>query len=151
MSKTQAETLVAELAQEWELPELAMDADDYFCVQPADGVVLNVDYFEAADVFSLYTTVAEIPAQNRLAAFESMLRANFGWEETGGATLALDSTGELALLTAEIPVDGLDLPVMLDRIETFSRLAWSWSKKINALAEESEAAEPSETMMPDLA
>lgn len=133
MSRTVVQTLISDLSREWGLPDLAMDENDFLCVQ-TNGVVINVDYFEDENVLAFYGTVADMPTENREPVLEAMLVGNFGWQETAGATLALDSTEQLALLTVTIPVNGLDLPVLLDCIQMFTDLAWHWSKKIDSLA-----------------
>ena len=138
MSRATIENLITELAREWTLPDLAMDENDYLCIQTETGVFINIDFFEEADQLSFYTTVAEVSdevsPENRLKVHRTMLEANSGWEETSGATLALDSTGTLALLTVAMPVEGLDLPAMRQRVEDFAKLAWHWSKRIKTIA-----------------
>ena len=135
MPRSSMEILIADLARELDLPDLGLDNHDYVCVQTEDGVIFNMDYYEQDDVLSWYTTVGEVPDEQRIPVLDAMLSANFGWEETGGATLCLDPEGKLALLTVSMPVADMDLPVLRQRMQDFSEMAWAWSKRISALAE----------------
>lgn len=135
MSKSSMEKLVAELAKEWDLPDLAMDKNGFFFVKTADGVFINVDYFEEEDVVSFYTTVAEISKKYRETIYELLLEGNFSWDLTSGATLCIDATEKVVLLTVAMPARELDLRTLLKRFSDFGKVGWFWSQRIAGVSE----------------
>jgi len=140
--------LVAELAREMDLPDLELDEQDYVCVQTEDGVVFNIDYFEEDDVLSFYTTVGEVHDEHRLPILAAMLAGNSAWEATGGATLCLDPEGQLALLTVAMPAGDLNLPLLRQRMQDFSEVAWTWSGRIRAITEQQSGTADETTIRP---
>lgn len=137
MSKENMHHLIEELGQELGLPDMEMDDQDFVCIFTDDGVVLNLDYHEDEDVLVLYTTVGEIPNDNkRLQLYEEMLRGNFAWESTAGATLCIDPSAKLALMMVNITVGDLDLPKLMKVLNHFTRLAWVWSDRIRELTDQ---------------
>ena len=126
--------LLKELGETIGLPELSLDDKRYVCIVSDDGVVLNLDYFEDEDTLVMYTTVGEIPEDKRLELYEEMLKANFFWENTAGATLCLDPEVNLALLMANVTVADMDMPKLMQVLDHFTRLTWAWSDRIRAIA-----------------
>ena len=143
MSKSRIQQLIQELGATIGLSELELDEKDFVCIVSEDGVVLNLDYFEDEDTLVMYTTVGEIPDDKRLQLYEEMLRANFFWETTAGATLCLDPEVNLALLMANITVGDMDLPQLTNVLEHFTKLSWAWSDRIRALTDEDNTAKSS--------
>ena len=134
MSRERVTTTLGELASEWGLPGLALDENDFLCIETDDRLI-NIDYFEDADAVSMYGTVAEVPEDRRLECFRMMLQANHGL--AGGEVpqaLALDPTEQLALLRAEIPVYELTLPGLLSAISNFVRDLNSWTERFEQFA-----------------
>lgn len=143
MPKENMHHLIKELGQELGLPDMEMDDKDFVCIFAEDGVVLNLDYYEDEDVLVLYTTVGEINNENnRLRIYEEMLRGNFVWESTAGATLCIDPSAKLALMMTNVTVGDLDLPKLMNVLNHFTRLAWVWSDRIRDLTEQEGQAEP---------
>ena len=146
MSRVRVETVIAELARDWELPELILDENDYVCLQGADGTIVNIDYFEEDAALSLYVTVAPNPEQDRAVVYQLMLEGNCNWSETAGTTLALDETGEYILLTAALEAATLDLDGLVQQIERLLTTATDWAEYIKSLLDETptttESAEP---------
>ena len=139
MTKENVERLIAELGEAMEVPDLALDEDGFVCLYGEDGVVLNIDHYEDQDCLVMYTTVGEIPEEHRLALYDEMLKANFMWQDTLGATLCVSPTGEHALLMISITTGDLDLPQFLNVYNTIGRLTWAWSDRIRAITGEDAA------------
>ena len=128
--------LIRDFGNSYDLADLELDDRGYVCIVSEDGVVLNIDYFEEDEALVFYTTVGEIEDGHRLTLYEEMLKANFFWENTAGATLCIDPNATLALLTASITVTDLDLPKMLIVMDHFTRLTWAWSDRIREITGE---------------
>ena len=132
MSRARITTAIAELAAEWQLPQMELDENDFLCID-VDGLIINIDYFEEAECLSIYSTVAEVPNGKRAECFDLMLRANYGWQKTAGAVLAVDPSETLALLRTEVTLNDLDLPVLLNRMDEFTTTVKHWADRLEQL------------------
>lgn len=65
----------------------------------------------------------------RLAA--DMLRANYLWRGTDGATLSLDPEDDAVLLARRLPLAALDAPGLEDHLERFVRIATTWRARLS--------------------
>ena len=135
MSRARVETVLAELARDWELSDLALDDNDFFCLQTADGVLVNIDYFEQDDALAFYTTVCRVPAEAGGEIYQVLLESNCDWAETAGGTLALDPTSEFVLLTAALPAATLDLTTLAGQVETLAQSAIGFKSFIASLVD----------------
>ena len=136
MPRETVKHLIRELGEAIEAPGLELDEDDYVCIVNQDGFVLNIDYFEDEDTLVFYSTLADIPEAHRLTLYEAMLRANFQWRDTAGATICLDPELDLALLMASITAADLDASRLLTVIGHFTGLSMAWTARILELSGE---------------
>ncbi len=151
MSKENMHHLIDELGQKLGLPDMQMDDNDFVCIFTDDGVVLNLDYHEDENILVIYTTVGEIADDKRLQLYEEMLRGNFVWQSTAGATMCIDPSAKLAMMMANVTVGDLDLPKLLNVLNHFTRLAWVWSDRIRELSgHEAPAQQPQHSAPPDM-
>ncbi|MEE4377567.1 MAG: type III secretion system chaperone [Candidatus Competibacteraceae bacterium] len=142
MSKENIHQLVKDLGREMDLPDMTMDENDFVCIFTNDGVVLNLDYHEDEDVLVMYSTVGDVPDDQRLQLYQELLQANFFWESTAGATMCVDHTAERVMLMANITVGDLDLPKLMTVLDHFIRLSWAWSDRIRELTGQEAKTEP---------
>ncbi len=126
--------MFAELARDWELSELALDDNDFLCLQTADGAVVNIDYFEQDAALAFYTTVGRVPDDGG-EIYQILLEGNCDWAETAGGTLALDPSSEFVLLTAKLHAETLDLDRIVQQIETLTTTAADWATFMESLVE----------------
>ena len=144
MTKDNVDYLIKELGDAMELPDPAFDEDGFVCILTEDGIALNIDHYEDQECLVMYTTVGEIPEEHRLALYDEMLKANFMWQDTFGATLCVSPTGEHALLMISIPTGDLDLPQLVNIYNNIGRLTWAWSDRFRAITGEDGANDEDE-------
>lgn len=139
MSRTAIDSIIQEFGTSVGAPDMAFDEDGYLAFTSAEGVLLNVDYFEADESLVVYTTIGEIFDDFRFQLYDEMLKANLFWELTLGATLCVDPEGTHALLTASVATTDLDLPKLTNVFEHVNRLALIWAERLRKVAAESDA------------
>ena len=113
--------------------ELMLDEDDFVCFTTAGGVLINIDYFEDSESLVLYTTIGEIFDATRLSVYDELLKANFFWELSGGATLSVNPAGTHALLTASIMAVDLDVLKLTNVIEHMNQLTYAWAARMREI------------------
>ena len=136
MDRAQVNRLIAEMGEEIDLPDLALDDDGYVCIVNENGVVVNIDHFEAQDLLVMYTTIGEIVEERRFEVYDEMLKANFLWRDTMGMTLAVSPDGAHALLMANFTVADLDITQLLNMYATVCEMTWSWAMRFRAISGE---------------
>lgn len=135
MPRENAVKLIRELGAAAGVPDLDL-SDDYAAFANEDDFVLNMDYVEDEDVLVFSSAVGFVPEGNRLALYQEMLKANFLWHETAGATLSLDPNGELAMLIASVGVAELTLEQFQNTVSHFTGLSMAWAVRIADLTGE---------------
>jgi hypothetical protein len=133
MSKEVVDRLIAEFGNELDLPDLALDEDGFVAIINDDGLVLNIDYYEEQETMVFYTTIGEIPDDRRLELYDEMLKANFAWQDTEGATLCVNPVGTHALLMASVTLDGLDPSVLMTIFNHLGELTVAWAHRLRAI------------------
>lgn len=136
MNRKDVNRLVEDLGAGLNIPDLALDEDGFVCIINEDGVVVNIDHFEKQDSLVIYTTIGEIVEKRRLQIYDEMLKANFMWKDTLGATLCVSPDGQHALLMASFTVGDLDLPKLLNMYKNIYELTWAWAGRFRAVAGE---------------
>ena len=103
--------VVAGLAKEVGLDELAPDESGYCALEGEDGRVIHLQ--REGDELLLMTALGRLPTgEGRLGVVEALLAANAFWTGTRGATISCELTSDTALIArrlplAEIAKDGL--------------------------------------------
>jgi len=122
------------------VPDMAFDEEDYLAFTSAEGVLVNVDYFENDETLVLYTTIGELFDDFRFQFYDEMLKANLFWELTLGATLCVNPEGSHALLTASVSTGDLDVPKLTNLFSHVNRLTLVWGERLRQVAAGEDAA-----------
>ncbi len=136
MDEQNLNRLIGDLGKDIGIPDLALDEDGFVCIINEDGVVVNIDHFDDQDSLVIYTTIGEIVEDRRLEIYDEMLKANFMWKDTLGATLCVSPDGKHALLMASFTVGDLDLPQLLNMYKYIYEMTWAWAGRFRAVAGE---------------
>jgi hypothetical protein len=64
---------------------------------------------------------------------EAMLRANFGWHQTRGATLAVEGQTQTVALMRRVPLNGLLASDLLSIVEDFLAVAREWEDLLGSV------------------
>lgn len=103
-----AHSLLAELGQQMNLPNLSFDNRGLSRLVFDRKIVVDLEHDEAGKVLHIYSVLGQIPPTNREKLFEMLLSANLFGKETGGASAAIDSlTGDI-LICRSLALDKTD-------------------------------------------
>jgi hypothetical protein len=118
------------------LPGLQLDEDGHASLVFNQAVTIHLQARDTENDILLYAAPAALPEENGYAVALKLLRANFLWRDTGGATLSLAGDDEV-MLTQKLSIENLDLTAFQERFTTFARTALKWKEQV-----ESPAGEP---------
>lgn len=151
MTKENVDQLIVEFGDAIGVEDLRFDETGYVALITEDGMVLNLDHMDDQDCLVMSSTVGEITDEFRYELYDEMLKANFLWSETLGATLCVSPEGGHALLMTSITTGDLDLPKLQNVHEVFVHLTRAWTERINEITgavEAEDEAEPADHVRP---
>ncbi|MFM2186202.1 MAG: hypothetical protein RIR43_774 [Pseudomonadota bacterium] len=124
--------LIRELRSLLEMPDLPGD-DSQECALEVDGTLVAFFPDERAQAVALYSDLGALPPAQRPAVMEAMLRANFGWHQTRGATLAVEGQTQTVALMRRVPLNGLLASDLLSIVEDFLAVAREWEDLLGSV------------------
>lgn len=116
-----AAACIGELGRRLGQPSLALDAHGRLDVVLDGGVHLGLRLDAAAGVMELESQIFESPGILPTSLLRTMLEADFLWDGTAGATLAMGD-GVIQLLR-RVPLDGIDAGGFCALVESFLDVA----------------------------
>lgn len=124
------QSLLNDFAHDIGLPELALDPNGLGSLLFDDAIMLHLQLNETVGTVILFATIGTVPEQGRESFYADMLQANLFWQQTGGATLALEKSSHAAVLAYEQPLDGLDQAGFQGLIKQFLDVAEDWQSRL---------------------
>jgi Tir chaperone protein (CesT) family len=109
--------------------------EDGSAVLMLDEVVVNMELDDAADRLLLYAGLGR-PTGGWERLYEALLRGNFLWAATRGATLSLEPAGGEVMLQQAVAASGLDGAALESLLEGFADAAESWAGRVAAAGDE---------------
>ncbi|MEM7026245.1 MAG: type III secretion system chaperone [Pseudomonadota bacterium] len=110
--------VVAGLAEEVGLEDLAADESGYCCLEGEDGRVVHLQ--REGDELLLMTELGRLPSgEGRLGVVEALLAANAFWQGTRGATVSCELTTDIALIARRLPLIAVDKDGLFAVLEAF--------------------------------
>ncbi len=115
-------SLIKEFGAAVGLEDMTFD-DQQRCNLMFDDVPVSLEMSGGEGSLYIYSVLAPEPAENANALYAELLRANYAFAQTAGATLALDPAGGGIVLMREEPLETLRLPQFEALIEDFVNVA----------------------------
>ncbi|MDK2124722.1 type III secretion system chaperone [Parachitinimonas caeni] len=122
--------VMGHFAKAFGLEALTPEADGACQVVIDDSVVINFGWNPANENLVLFSPVGTLADGSRAEVMAAMLKANLFWKETGGATLALDSSGSVAVLNYQHPVARLDESTTRELAQWFFDTTNDWTSRL---------------------
>ncbi|MCZ0944080.1 MAG: type III secretion system chaperone [Gammaproteobacteria bacterium] len=122
MSDSVLHSLIREFGAAIGLEEMAFD-DQQRCNLMFDDVPVSLELSGGEDSLYIYSVLGPEPAEGAKELYSELLKANYAFAQTGGATLALDPGGGGIVLMREEPLEILHLPQLEALIENFVNTA----------------------------
>ncbi|MEM6933444.1 MAG: type III secretion system chaperone [Pseudomonadota bacterium] len=133
MTREDLDALMSEFGARIELPDFRLDENGQGCILTEKDAVFTFDYIDAANTLVIYTSIAEIVPSRRQELYGEMLKANFFWQETLGATLAVSPDGRFALLMTSISAGRLDIDSLSQVYLNMAYLTDAWYARIEEI------------------
>jgi hypothetical protein len=78
----------------------------------------------------LFSTLGGLDPRQQPELAVTVLRGNYLWQATAGATLSLDPEHDVALLALRLPVEGLAAAAVEQRLSAFVEAAFAWMRRL---------------------
>lgn len=129
MSRMALQSLLAEFGVAMGIEDLAFDGEQR-CNLMFDDVAVSFELGADEASLCMYSRVGSEPSEDVERQLSSLLKANYAFAATRGATLALDPAGGGILLMREEPLETLWLPRFESVVEDFVNVAESFTRQL---------------------
>lgn len=128
MSRQFLQGILNEYAELVGMSPVELDSHDYCCLKYEPSIFLNLQWHDASKQVICYIPCGQLPAGEHLAVYRAMLEANFFWQKTGGATLAIDhNTDSVWLIDKRLPSAFTNVNELSRYFETIISAAENWN------------------------
>ncbi|MDR0444928.1 MAG: type III secretion system chaperone [Puniceicoccales bacterium] len=138
--RTEVNELLARLKHSLCLDSLFLDEKDHCILLFDDKVILNMELDEERSQFIIYAYLGMVPFNNKENVYELLLQANFFWQETQGATLALDGQTQTLVLLHSFDIPFRQPENFEEDLASFVETAERWIQKLSDILEETKEA-----------
>jgi hypothetical protein len=114
------------------IPDLALDGNGCFALVVDGRRMLSVALDGSEKRLVASCAVARLPSGCSADTLRNLLRANFLWRGSAGATLALAPDGESLTLLRAIPLDGTQAREVLSALDALLDAAERWAKAVES-------------------
>lgn len=135
MSKETIKELLSEFGEFIGIPELTIDDEGYCCLA-FDGTVVDIEYDEETDTFTIHTIIGELPVDPSVDFYSLLLEGNYRFQKTAGATMGIDQKTKEVLLSYRHTVEALDCSQLETMFEDFVTTAEFWEDLISKPVED---------------
>ena len=125
--------LLAALGRRLGIAGLGFDEKAGTCALAFDGrVTVHLAVDERAMGLVMFAVLGEFSPAQRPDLGAALLRGNYMWRVTEGATLSLDPEQDVALLALGLPAAGLTDELLEARLSGFVNVAFAWAARLRA-------------------
>ena len=125
--------LLAALGRRLGIAELGFDEKAGTCALAFDGrVTVHLAVDERAVGLVMFAVLGEFSPAQRPDLGAALLRGNYMWRVTEGATLSLDPEQDAALLALALPAAQLTGELLETRLSGFVNVAFAWAARLQA-------------------
>jgi len=124
------DALVGAIGDGLGIPDLALDGNGCFALVVDGRRMLSVALDGSEKRLVASCAVGRLPAGCSADMLRNLLRANFLWRGSAGATLALAPDGESLTLLRAIPLDGTQAREVLSVLDALLDAAERWAKAV---------------------
>lgn len=129
MSQSLFSQFLLELGTRLNLHKIQPDEQGY-CAIAFDEVVIHLQYIEDKLEIIAFSTIGELSSDYRETILESLLQANLFWQETHGATFAIESETEQIFIQERFSLGQNDFNQFLVWLEQFTQTSEHWKQKL---------------------
>lgn len=145
----ESEALIGELGKALGIEGLAFDAEGVCDLVFDEAITVRLAQDAAADRVLAVSAVGRIGDDGGEAMLENLLAANLFWSGTGGATIAAEPDGTLALMQAW-PLAGLGFPQFEEGLRGFVEACEAWTRRLQGAEAPAPVAPSNAPPAPDI-
>ena len=134
MPHKQPQRLLDDLARSAGLPELKLDADGRLTLAFDGRIEVTIDSEPEESRLVLSALVGELGREPPAALLAELLDANFFWQSTAGATLAVERTSGRVVLVEQLALAGLDASRLEAALNGFVAAGIRWHDRLSGAA-----------------
>ena len=123
-TQTEAETLIADFGESIGIEGLVFDAFGCCMLAFDDDIIVNIAHEKANQRILLFAYIGSVDAA--VTPYKTLLKANFYWRGTGGATLSLDQDDGAICLTKPFSPQELSPTQLTTELEKFISNIEKW-------------------------
>ena len=128
----QVELLLRDLGKLVGIDALGLDENGR-CALVVDGdLEIEISIADGGSGLVLAGFIGKLPADAPRELYADLLEANFFWRGTAGATLGIERDSASVVMVECLPVQGLHVSQLEQRLAAFVESARSWTTKITA-------------------
>lgn len=139
-ARTEVNELLARLKHSLQLDDLSLDGEDRCILLFDDKIILNMELDSERSQFVVYAYLGMAPMGQKEHVYELLLQSNFFWQETKGATLALDQHTQTLVLLYPFALPLQHPENFEDDLASFVETAEQWMHKLDRIISQAEAA-----------
>lgn len=148
MSLTAIQALFAELGQQLGMAELALDDNNHCILNIDEGSDIHLEYLESEDLLLMVTALPPALEKHQAKIFETLLKGNYLWQDSYGATLAIHPETDAIILEHKMRTDAIEPGSLQDHIAGLDTLARAWEERIGDIIAEQESQATANTTTP---
>ena len=129
MSLAVMKNLLSDFGAAIGIPDLEPDAD-HRCNMMFDDVAVSFELGPDDESLYIYALLGSPSGADPAAAYRALLRANYAFAATAGATLSLDRATDAVVLVRAERLESLRLPRLEAVVEDFVNAAERWTARL---------------------
>lgn len=145
MARHHIDELLINLARQLEMDDLRLDDGNHCILKIEDGPDLHLEYFDDEDLVVLAAALEPVAEALRPAAYRMLLKANFMWQGTAGATLALNPDSDAVIVQHKLVAANIGSESFMGVIDGFDGLCRLCREELDGLSLNSPDDEPHST------
>ncbi|MBC07470.1 type III secretion system chaperone [Thalassospira sp.] len=145
MSLVAINALFAELGKQLGMAELALDDNNHCILNIDDGNDIHLEYLESEDLLLMVTALPPAAEKHRAKIFETLLKGNYLWQDSYGATLAIHPETDAIIIEHKMRPEAIAPGSLQDHVSGLDALARAWEERIGETISAQDSQEATKT------
>ena len=135
MSREAINALFSELGSQLGMDQLALDENDHCVLRIDEGSDIHLEYLEESGLLLMVSALPGIEAEYKAAVYEIMLKGNYLWQDTYGATLAIHPETNAVIVEHKMNVANIAPGSLQEHVSGLDALVQGWQEHIKEIIE----------------
>lgn len=130
MNKQNFLSILHNVGQRIHLEDLELDEDNFCSIGFDDDLIVTISYEERSNMLLIFGQLGKISPELEEDIYPKLLKANYFWQGTSGATLGVDDQTHEVILSYRLNVPNLTSDQLYQLLEEFVNLVDLWKKNL---------------------